>query len=101
MAHHLKILRIAQELDEQLADQPELRAELMMLAENAPHELLPWLNVVEHAESVLGDLHSAVAWFRNPESTLNGATPASLLYQPDGVELAQTILTKMQQKKRF
>ncbi|KAF0814750.1 hypothetical protein IGB42_00805 [Andreprevotia sp. IGB-42] len=98
MPQRVHLWRIAQELDAQLGDLPDLRAELLMIVDHEPHRLLPWLGVIEQAESVLGDLHRAVTWFKSPTPALNGEIPAVLLHDPDGPERARLILTKMQQK---
>ena len=98
MAQRVNIWRIAQELDNQLNDMPDLRAELMMMVDHEPMHLLPWLDVIEQATDVTGSLTQAISWLKAPTSALDGARPVALLHEPDGPERAQQILTKMQEK---
>lgn len=81
-------------LERELADQPDLHADLLAVVQFEPQSLLPWLGVLDMAEQKLGSLELAAQWLSCPHVELNGAPPASLVGAPDGIAMVCEMLAQ-------
>ncbi|WP_288842389.1 antitoxin Xre/MbcA/ParS toxin-binding domain-containing protein [uncultured Deefgea sp.] len=81
-------------LERELAGQPDLHADLMAVVQFEPQLLMPWLAVIDMAETKLGDLDTVVKWITCPHLELNGVSPASLVGSSDGVARVSQLLTQ-------
>ena len=54
------------------------------------------LPVVAHAVAVFGDEHKASHWLSTPLAVLGDRSPSHVLATPDGVEVVDRILTRIE-----